>query len=48
MERSFAWVMRFRRPVRDCERYAGTLADLPIVAFACLMLEQAARPFPGS
>ena len=42
MERSFAWATRFRRLVKDYERYARTLADLHVVAFACLMLKQAA------
>ena len=42
VERSFAWVTRFRRLVKDYERYASTLADLHIVAFVCLMLKQAA------
>ena len=43
VERSFAWATRFRRLVKDYERYASTLADLHIVAFVCLMLKQAAR-----
>jgi transposase len=42
VERSFAWATRFRRLVKDYERYASTLADLHLVAFACLMLKQAA------
>jgi transposase len=42
VERSFAWATRFRRLVKDYERYASTLADLHLVAFACLMLRQAA------
>ena len=41
-ERSLAWTTRFRRLVRDYERYASTLAGLHFVAFACLMLKQAA------
>jgi len=43
VERSFAWATRCRRLVKDYERYASTLAGLHIVAFACLMLAQAAR-----
>ena len=43
VERSFAWATRFRRLVKDYERYASTLADLHLVAFVCLMLKQAAR-----
>ena len=42
VERSFAWATRFRRLVKDYERYASTLADLHVVAFVCLMLKQAA------
>ena len=42
VERSFAWATRFRRLVKDYERYASTLADLHLVAFVCLMLKQAA------
>src|SRR3954454_8802390 len=42
IERSFGWVTRFRRLVKDDERYASTLADLHRVAFVCLMLRQAA------
>jgi hypothetical protein len=29
--------------VKDYERYASTLADLHLVAFACIMLKQAAQ-----
>ena len=47
VERSFAWATRFRRLVKDYERYASTLADLHLVAFACLMLKQAAQLTPG-
>ncbi len=43
VERSFAWATRFRRLAKDYERYASTLADLHVVAFACIMLKQAAR-----
>jgi transposase len=42
VERSFAWATRFRRLVRNYGRYAETLAELHIVAFACLMMKQAA------
>ena len=40
IERSFGWTTRFRRLVRDYERYASTLAGLHFVAFVCLMLRQ--------
>lgn len=42
VERSFAWAARFRRLARDYERLPGTVAGLHFVAFACLMLHQAA------
>ena len=47
VERSFAWAIRFRRLVKDYERYASTLADLHLVAFACIMLKQAAQLAAG-
>ncbi|MGQ9829151.1 MAG: transposase, partial [Roseiflexus sp.] len=37
VERSFAWMTRFRRLVRDYERVAETLARLHFVAFAILL-----------
>ncbi len=48
VERSFAWATRFRRLVKDYERYAETLAGLHVVAFACLMMKQAAVFAAGS
>jgi transposase len=48
VERSCAWATRFRRLVKDYERYASTLADLHLVAFVCLMLRQAAQLATGS
>lgn len=47
-ERSLAWTTRFRRLVRDYERYPSTLAGLHFVAFAILMLKQAAALLTGS
>jgi transposase len=44
VERSFAWATRFRRLVKDYERYAETLAGLHVLAFACLMIKQ---PLPS-
>jgi len=38
VERSFAWMARFRRLARDFERLPDTLAGLPYLAFAILML----------
>ena len=40
VERSFAWVGRFRRLARDYERLAKTLVGFHLVAFAVLMLER--------
>ena len=37
VERSFAWLSRFRRLARDYERLPGTVAGLHMVAFAALM-----------
>ncbi|CAA2140078.1 hypothetical protein MBLL_01948 (plasmid) [Methylobacterium bullatum] len=48
VERSFAWATRFRRLVKDYERYPSTLADLHIVAFVCRMIKQAAQLEIGS
>ncbi len=47
IERTFGWATRFRRLVKDYEGYASTLADLHLVAFACLMLKQAVQPTEG-
>lgn len=40
VERSFAWMSRFRRLARDYERLAQTLAGLHFVAFAILMAQR--------
>jgi transposase len=40
VERSFAWVARFRRLARDYERLPATVAGLHLIAFAILMLHQ--------
>ena len=40
VERSFAWMARFRRLARDYERLAGTLAGLHFVAFAILLVHR--------
>jgi transposase len=40
VERSFAWVARFRRLARDYERVPATVAGLHFIAFACLMLHR--------
>jgi len=44
VERSIAWLARFRRLARDYERLAKTLAGFHLLAFACVML---ARLFDG-
>lgn len=41
VERSFAWLSRFRRLTRDFERLPRTVAGLHFVAFACLLLHRA-------
>lgn len=48
VERSFAWATRFRRLVKDYERYPATLEGLHIVAFVCIMLRKAAQLAIGS
>src|SRR5690242_956495 len=40
VERTFAWLARFRRLARDYERLPSTLAGLHFLAVACLMLHQ--------
>ncbi len=40
VERSFAWMARFRRLAKDYERLPSTLAGLHFAAFACLMLRR--------
>jgi transposase len=40
VERSFAWVARFRRLARDYERLPQTVAGLHFLAFACLLLHR--------
>ena len=40
VERSFAWLARFRRLARDDERLPQTVAGLTFLAFTCLMLSQ--------
>ena len=40
VERSFAWMARFRRLARDYERLAETLAGLHFVAFAILLVNR--------
>jgi transposase len=40
VERSFAWMTRFRRLARDYERLPETLAGLHLLAFVVLMLHR--------
>ena len=40
VERSFAWMARFRRLTRDYERLAETLAGSHFIAFAILMAQR--------
>ena len=48
VERSFAWLARFRRLSRDYERLPATLAGLHWLAFACLLLGNLFRISPQS
>jgi transposase len=48
VERSFAWMARFRRLTRDYERLAETLAGLHFVAFAILMAYRFVTAMTGS
>jgi transposase len=48
VERSFAWMARFRRLARDYERLAETLAGLHFVAFAILMAHRFVAFMAGS
>ncbi len=43
VERSFAWLSRFRRLAKDYERLESTLAGLHMVAFAALMFGRLTR-----
>lgn len=43
VERSFAWVTRFRRLIRDYERLPETLAGLHFLSFAVLLLSRFVR-----
>jgi len=45
VERSIAWLARFRRLGRDYERLSKTLAGLHVLAFACIMLAKLADGF---
>jgi transposase len=38
VERSFAWLTRFRRLAKDYERLASTLKGMHLIAFAIVML----------
>jgi len=48
VERSFAWLARFRRLARDYERLPTTLAGLHFIAFAYLLLHRAVSLFTSS
>ena len=48
VERSFAWLARFRRLARDYERLPATLAGLHFIAFTYLLLHRAASIFASS
>ena len=48
VERSFAWVTRFRRLAKDSERLPETVAGLHFLAFVCLMLHNTHLPRAAS
>ena len=48
VERSFAWLARFRRLARDYERLPATLAGLHFIAFAYLLLHRTVSLFTSS
>lgn len=48
VERSFAWLARFRRLARDYERLPEVLAGLHFLAVACLMLHQVFQFYSSS
>jgi putative transposase len=48
VERSFAWISRNRRLMRDFERYAATVAAFVRLAMIRLMLKRLTKPSPCS
>jgi transposase len=48
VERSFAWLSRFRRLTRDYERNPQTLVGLYFAAFVCLLLPKLLSLIAGS
>ena len=48
VERTFAWLSRFRRFARDYERLPQTLAGLHFAAFVCLLLPKLLSLIGGS
>ncbi|MGH9174617.1 MAG: transposase, partial [Vicinamibacterales bacterium] len=47
VERSFAWLSRFRRLAKDYERLPETVAGLHLVAFSTLMLARVMKLLLG-
>ncbi len=47
VERSFAWLARFRRLARDYERLPATVAGLHFATFACVLLTRALTLLAG-
>ncbi len=48
VERSFAWLSRFRRLAKDYERLPETVAGLHLVAFSVLMLGRVMKLLAGA
>lgn len=46
VERSFAWLAKFRRLARDYERAPAVLAGLHLLALVCLLLARHCTPLP--
>jgi len=48
VERTFAWISRYRRLARDFERYARTVAAFIRLAMIRIMLHRLTKPVPCS
>jgi transposase len=48
VERTLAWISRFRRMARDFERYATTVAAFIRLAMIRIMLRRLTRPCPST
>jgi len=46
VERSFGWMTRFRRLVRDCERRLNVSEAMIFIAMASLLIRRISHPDP--